>query len=198
MAPKQTQRIGIFLALALVMSATRLHHFDALPDASWAVFFLGGYWLRGSTRWAFPILMALAVLVDFFVITHAGISFFDHYCVSAAYWMLAPAYLSLWIGGSWLAKHQRGLGVRTLGLAIAALLVSEFVCYLLTNGSYYWMSATVPQPRSMANWFANFGDWYLLFLKTTAIYVAVGAVLHVVVSQLAGTLKAGQQHDAKQ
>lgn len=198
MAPKQTQRIGIFLALALVMSATRLHHFDALPDASWAVFFLGGFWLRGSTRWAFPILMALAVLVDFFVITHAGISFFDNYCVSAAYWMLAPAYLSLWIGGSWLAGHQRGLGLRTLGLACAALLVSEFVCYLLTNGSYYWMSATVPQPRSMANWFANFGDWYLPFLRTTAIYAAIGAVLHVVVTQLAGTLKAGQQHDAKQ
>ena len=198
MAPKQTQRIGIFLALALVMSATRLHHFDALPDASWAVFFLAGFWLRGSVRWAFPILMALAVLVDFFVITHAGINFFDHYCVSAAYWMLAPAYLSLWLGGSWLAQHQRGLGLRTLGLAIAALLVSEFVCYLLTNGSYYWMSATVPLPRSMGNWFANFGDWYLPFLKTTAIYAAIGAALHVVVTQLVATLKAGQQHGAKQ
>jgi hypothetical protein len=198
MAPKQIQRIGIFLALALVMAATRLHHFDALPDASWAVFFLAGFWLRGSVRWAFPILMALVVLVDFFVITHAGINFFDHYCISAAYWMIAPAYLSLWIGGSWLARHQRGLGLRTLGLAVAALLVSEFVCYLLTNGSYYWMSATVPLPRSMAHWFANFGDWYLPFLKTTAIYAAVGAALHVVVTQLAGTLKAGQQHGLKQ
>ena len=60
MAHTQTQRLGIFLMLALVMAATRLHHFDALPDASWGVFFLAGFWLRGSPRWAFPLLIAEA------------------------------------------------------------------------------------------------------------------------------------------
>ncbi|HEX7817529.1 hypothetical protein [Dyella sp.] len=198
MAPKQTQRIGIFLGLALVMAATRLHHFDALPDASWAVFFLGGFWLRGAARWAFPLLMALAVLVDFYVITSLGMNFFDHYCVSAAYWMLVPGYLALWMGGSWLALHQSGLSVRTLGLAVAALLVSEMVCYTLTNGSYYWLSATVPQPRSFHAWFANYGDWYLAFLKTTAIYAAVGLGLHVVVTQLASSLKGSTAHGVRQ
>ena len=34
MAMTQTQRLGIFSLLALVMAATRLHHFDAIPDAS--------------------------------------------------------------------------------------------------------------------------------------------------------------------
>ena len=198
MAPKQTQRIGIFLALALVMAATRLHHFDPLPDASWAVFFLGGFWLRGATRWAFPLLLALAVLVDYIVITSSGLSFFQHYCVSPAYWTIAPGYLALWMGGQWLAQRRPALDLRTLGLAVGALLVSEFVCYLLTNGSFYWMSANVPQPRSFGAWMENFGDWYLIFLKTTAMYVAVGAVLHVTVTQLAGSLKASQSHGARQ
>ena len=189
MAKTQTRRIGIFLMLALVMAATRLHHFSALPDASWGVFFLAGFWLRGSARWAFPLLIAEAVLVDFFVITGAGLDFWTHYCVSPAYWTM-PAYLgALWFGGSWLARHQSGLRLPTLGLAAVALVVSETVCYLVSNGSFYWLSASVPLPRSSANWFVNLGDWYLPFLGTTALYVGIGAVLHVGVSLLARTLR---------
>ena len=35
-------RAAILTLLAAVMVATRLHHFGAVPDASWAVFFVGG------------------------------------------------------------------------------------------------------------------------------------------------------------
>ena len=52
MAMTQAQRLGIFLALALVMALTRgsigIHHFEAFPVASWGVFFLAGFWLRGA------------------------------------------------------------------------------------------------------------------------------------------------------
>jgi len=187
MAMTQTQRLGIFSLLALVMAATRLHHFDAIPDASWGVFFLAGFWLRGSARWAFPLLMALAVLVDFFAITSQGLSFWSHYCVSAGYWFLVPSYFALWLGGSWLARHQAGLRASTLGLAALALLVSEGVCYLLSNGSFYWLSPVTVAARSLNGWFANLGDWYLPFLGTTAMYVAIGAVFHVLVTLLART-----------
>ncbi|WP_266180781.1 hypothetical protein [Dyella humicola] len=191
MAMTQTQRLGIFLALALVMTATRIHlslfNHD-VRDASWAVFFLAGFWLRGSFRWAFPLLMAGAVLIDYLVINGQGIDFWSHYCVSVAYWFLIPAYLSLWMGGSWLARHQRGLSMSTLGLAAVALLVSQLACYVLSNGSFYWLSNSVPQPRSFSAWFANLGDWYLPFLGTTAFYVGIGALLHVLVTQLSRTL----------
>jgi hypothetical protein len=187
----QTQRLGIFLALALVMAATRIHlslfNHD-VRDASWAVFFLAGFWLRGSFRWAFPLLMAGAVLTDYLVINGQGIDFWSHYCVSVAYWFLIPAYLSLWMGGSWLARHQRGLSMSTLGLAAVALLVSQLVCYVLSNGSFYWLSNSVPQPRSFSAWFENLGDWYLPFLGTTALYVGIGALAHVLVTQLSRTL----------
>lgn len=188
MAKTQPQRIGIFLLLALVMAATRLHHFSALPDASWGVFFLAGFWLRGSARWAFPLLIAEAVLVDFFVITGAGLDFWTHYCVSPAYWTMPVYFGALWFGGSWLGRHQSGLNLSTLSLAAVALVVSEMLAYLVSNGSFYWLSAGVPLPRSSANWFANLGDWYLPFLATTALYVGIGAVLHIGVTLLARTL----------
>jgi hypothetical protein len=188
MAMTQTQRLGIFAALALVMAVTRVHlslfHHD-LWDASWGVFFLAGFWLRGAGRWAFPLLMIEAVVVDYIVITHMGISFWSHYCVSAGYWFLIAAYGALWLGGSWLAKRQQGLHISTLALAIVALLVGEGLCYLISNGSFYWLSANVPQPKTFSAWFANLGDWYLPFLQTTALYVGLGAVMHVLVVQLA-------------
>ncbi|GAB2556707.1 hypothetical protein [Rhodanobacter koreensis] len=195
-----TQRLGILLALALVMAVTRehhslLHHFDALPDASWGIFFLAGFWLRGAGRWAFPLLMAEAVLIDYLVINGQGIDFWSHYCVSMAYWFLIPSYFSLWLGGSWLAKHQLGLRLPTLGLALVALIVSWAACYLLSNGSFYWLSNSVPLPRSFGSWFANLGDWYLPFLQTTALYVGIGAVLHVLAIQLGRALKHADQPD---
>jgi Na+/melibiose symporter-like transporter len=101
-----------------------------------------------------------------------------------------PVYFAaLWMGGSWLARHQSGLSLTTLGLAAVSLLVSESLCYLISKGSFYWLSHSVPLPRSFGSWFANLGDWYLPFLATTALYVGIGAVLHVGVTLLARTLR---------
>ena len=201
MAKTLTQRLGILLVLALVMAATRihhsfLHHFDALPDASWGVFFLAGFWLRGSARWAFPLLMVEAVLVDYVVITNQGLDFWSHYCVSVAYWFLIPSYFSLWLGGSLLAKYQRGLSLSTLGMAVLTLLVSVTVCYLISNGSFFWLSASVPTAtRNFSGWAENLGDWYLPFLETTAIWVGLGAIMHVLAVQLSRARQhSGQPH----
>ncbi|WP_199098749.1 hypothetical protein [Dyella sp. ASV21] len=198
MATTQTQRLGIFLALAAVMAATRIHlsvfNHDVW-DASWGIFFLAGFWLRNSVRWAFPLLMAEAVLVDYLVISQQGVSFWDHYCVSAAYWFLIPSYFSLWLGGSWLARQSLGLNLRSLALAATAVLVSWAACYVISNGSFYWLSSSVPQPRSVGAWLANLGDWYAFFLETTVLYVGLGLVVHGLVVQLARML--GHTHASK-
>ena len=176
-------RAGIFLLLALVMLATRINHFGALPDASWAVFFVGGFYLSGGisaklARGAFAVLMALAVLIDYAVISAQGLSFWSHYCVSPAYWFLLPSYAALWLGGAWLRTRYTGLHVREAGLLLASVLVAASVCYLLSNGSFYWISASVPA-RSFGGWMVNLGDWYLPYLRTTLTYVGVAAALHV-------------------
>jgi hypothetical protein len=195
-AAPSARRLAIFAGLALAMAVTRAHlrlsHFDALPDASWGVFFLAGFWLRGGARWAFPLLFAEAVLIDYLVITGSGMNFWDHYCVSPGYWLLLPAYFSLWLGGSWLARRDRGLHPSLLAQAAVALLLGEAACYLLSNGGFYWSSAHVPQPRSLSAWAENLGDWYWPFLSTTALYVGVGALLHVLATTLAHALHAGQ------
>lgn len=198
MVKPMTQRLVILLALAAVMAVTRIHlsllHHNIM-DASWAIFFLAGFWLRGAGRWAFPLLMAEAVLLDYLVINGQGIDFWSHYCVSMAYWFLIPSYFSLWLGGSWLAKHQVGLRLQTLAMAAVALLVSWAACYIVSNGSFYWLSDSVPLPRNVGSWFANLGDWYLPFLGSTALYVGIGAVVHVLAAQVSRTLShRGQPH----
>jgi hypothetical protein len=171
-------RAGILAILAIVMLATRINHFGALPDASWMVFFAAGFYLRGSARWAFPLLMALAVAIDYFVITGQGLSFWSHYCVSPAYWFLIPSYGAMWFGGSWLRQHYTGVHARELGLLLLSVVVAANVCYLLTNGSFYWISSHAAV-HSFGGWMKNFGDWYLPYMQTTLIYAAVATVLHV-------------------
>ena len=183
------QRAGIFLVLALVMMGTRINHFSALPDASWALFFVGGFYLRALSRWAFPALMALAVAVDWYVITGSGLSFWNHYCVSVAYWFLLPAYLSLWLGGAWLARSHDGLHWRQAGRLGAIFVLSVSACFLISNGSFYWLSDSINQ-RSLAGWGGNLADWYLPYLYTASIYVGIATLLHVVVAHIVRHLPA--------
>ncbi|RDZ26894.1 hypothetical protein [Lysobacter silvisoli] len=173
-----TQRSLILALLAALMLATRVNHWAPIPDASWAVFFLGGFYLRGWTRWAFPLLMALAVAVDYAVITRQGLSFWQHYCVSAAYWFLVPAYFAMWAGGLWVA---RGYSRRwnDLGRAVVALLASVLICQLLSQGSFYWLSDSVAN-KTVAGWAANYAQWLLPYLQTAATYVGLAALAHAI------------------
>lgn len=184
MAKTQTQRIGIFLMLALAMAATRLHHFSALPDASWGVFFLAGFWLRGAGRWAFPLLMAEAVLVDYLVISGQGINFWSHYCVSPGYWFLLPAHLALWSGGLIARRYYSENFGRSLAIVAVSLFASVAVCHLLAQGSFYWLSSSVSEPN-VAGWWKNYSDWFLPYLRVAAIYVGLAVIAHVGVEQLA-------------
>ncbi|HRN61656.1 MAG TPA: hypothetical protein PK743_08880 [Luteimonas sp.] len=177
-------RAAILTLLAAVMAATRLHHFGLVPDASWAVFFIGGFYLHRWTRWAFPLLMALAVLVDWIVIRGQGLDFWSHYCVSPGYWALVPAYLSLWAGGWWLQRATQGrLQWRTLGLLAASVAVSVAVCHLFAQGGFYWASSVVAEP-TFAGWWKNYSDWLPIYLRVTAMYVAIAAIAHVAATRL--------------
>jgi len=170
-------RLTVFLVLAATLVFTRLNHFGAVPDASWAVFLASGFYLRGSLRWAFPALMALAVVVDYVVITGTGANFWTHYCVSPGYWMLVPAHLSLWAGGSLLRRHYAGLEMKTLGLLLLVVFVSVAVCHFFAQGGFYWLSDAVAEP-SIAGWAKNYADWFLPYLRTTGTYIALATVVH--------------------
>ncbi len=77
------------VALSALMWATRGQHVATLthlPDASWAIFFLLGFYFRRSVM--LPLFLAQAALVDYLAITQFGAS---DYCVTAAYGFLLPA-----------------------------------------------------------------------------------------------------------
>ena len=82
-----SQRALVMALVAALLVLTRLHlpttfgHIGPLPDASWAAFFIGGYYLRGWSRWAFPLFMAAAVAGDYVVSSGQGMNFWSHYCV---------------------------------------------------------------------------------------------------------------------
>lgn len=198
-------RSGILALLALVMIATRSalmrDHVAPLPDASWAVFFIAGFYCASGTRERlFGLaargfaaasllgLLALAVAIDWWVISAQGIAFWSHYCVSPAYWLLAPAYALLWLGGGWLRSRYRGLHLRELGLLAASALVATTACFIVSDSSYYWLSdswmTAAAATRSVGGWLKNFGDWYWTFVRVTLAYVAVAAALHVVATLL--------------
>ncbi len=176
---------AVFAALALVMAATRAHHFGPMPDASWAVFFAAGFYLKGHMRWAFPALMALAVLVDYVVITASGLSFWQHYCVSPGYWFLLPAHASLWLAGTWASAQGRVPSFALLGRAVLALAVGAAACHLFAQGGFYWFSSSVAEP-TFAGWAKNYSDWLLPYTRVAFLYAALGAVVHVLVAQVRG------------
>lgn len=183
MSTSTTSRLSIFLVLATVMAATRLNHFGAIPDASWAMFFIGGFYLRESARWAFPALMALAVAVDWLVISGTGTSFWSHYCVSPGYWFLLPAHFSLWAAGNLLARASGNPGANTLGLLVVAVFAGTALCHLFAQGGFYWFSDSVAAP-TLAGWAKNYADWFLPYLRTTGIYVGLATVAHIAIGQL--------------
>ncbi|HST43653.1 MAG TPA: hypothetical protein VLK29_00345 [Luteimonas sp.] len=176
------QRATVLAALAVLMAMTRIHHFGAIPDASWAVFFVAGFYLREWTRWALPALMALAVVIDVLVVSAQGVSFWQHYCVSPAYWCLAPAHALLWGGGAWLRSRYRAAAWRELGLLAIALPVSVAACHLVAQGSFYWISASVAEP-SMAGWWQNYTDWLPPYLRVATLYVAAATAAHLVAAR---------------
>ena len=185
------QRAFILSLLVLLMAGTRINHFAPVPDASWAVFFIGGFYLRNWTRWAFPLLMGLAVVVDWAVISSQGMSFWQHYCVSAAYWMLIPAYFAMWAGGMLLRRYYKAASWQSLGMLAGTLIGSVALCHLIAQGSFYWISASVAEP-SFAGWAKNYSDWLLPYMQSAAIYIGAAALVQVAVEATSKQSAAGR------
>jgi hypothetical protein len=178
MSPQTSRRLTVLALLALVMAATRFSHTGSAwlpPDASWAVFFVGGFYLAREWRWALGLLLIQAVAVDYTAIRYFGVS---NYCVTVAYWFIVPAYAVLWLGGAWLRHHYRQAPA-DLARLVASLVVSVTVCFLLTQGSFYWLGARVAHP-DLAGWWSNFARWYPHFLAVPCAYVALAAFVEIV------------------
>ena len=180
----------IVLCLVILMAATRSHHFTSihhLPDASWAVFFLAGFYLR--PLWIFPALLALAGFSDYIAISQFGVSDF---CISVAYGFLLPAYGALWLAGRCYARRYR-FQPATLPYLVGFALAGAAVAELLSSGGFYFFSG-----RFAETGLAEFGTRLALYfpqaLEGMALYVGAAAIVHVMLA-LAGRSAAGQACD---
>ena len=136
-------RLLILLGLALTMAATRLSHFGSaslLPDASLAVFLVGGLALQ--SLWGFSVLMALAFGVD---VLSAKTAVEAGWCLTPAYWGMIPTYGVLWLAGYWLGAQGRPNLLTAGGVCLAA------VCgaFLISNAFWYGLSDTVANLSAM-------------------------------------------------
>jgi hypothetical protein len=181
----QTRQIGIAVLLALLMAATRSHHFGSaisLPDASLAVFFLAGFYLAGLRAvsvLAFVFLLLEAGGIDYYAIAYRGVSDF---CVSPAYWFLIPTYGVMMWAGRWLAAHASS-DRQGLGLFAGVSVVSTSVAFLISNSSFYLLSGRFPA-LSVSEYVARSAKYYPQYLGYSMMYLAIALLVHVGVTSL--------------
>jgi len=125
------------LLLALLMAATRVHHFGVgaiAPDASTAVYFLAG--LALASPWWLLAFLGEAVLLDVLAIGFAGVA---DACISGGYPLLAPAYAALWLAGRTMRKAER-LDWLTAGKFVCAITGGVAAFFVISNIGYFFGS----------------------------------------------------------
>lgn len=168
----------VALLLALLMVATRFHHFGSaihLPDASLAVFFLGGFYLRRPAL--IGCYLVEAALIDYLAITLGGVS---DWCVTPAYAFLIPTYASLWFAGAWYARRHR-MEWGTLAPFLSAIALGVSTAFLISNASFYLLSGYFPE-MSWAEYAARVARYFPPYASAAVAYVVVAAGLHVLVT----------------
>lgn len=131
-------------AISFFMLLTRGSHVltsVALPDASLALFLLGGIYLGSlfisRLAW-FAVFFILATVIDF------GAAAFDPaqgFCLTNGYWGLIPAYGAMWLGGVWLAKQRDAFNVVPYTLVSLA---TTFLAFVISTQTYYLFSGRFP------------------------------------------------------
>ena len=172
------QNIALIFVLSAIMLLTRGHHFASLsqlPDASWAIFFIAGFYF--SSFAVIALFLAQAFLIDYLAFTQLGI----------AYPFLLPAYLALWLAGRWLAKHA-SLNITSFKNFLLASVVGTIVCELISSGSYYFIN--VPGQASLTEFTGRIVKYLPYALEITLGYLLVALVAHLVIISIASRVVA--------
>jgi hypothetical protein len=170
-------RLGCLFAIVILLTRSMQFTFpSAPPDATLALMFLGGMWIR---RWpGFVGLMAAAFAADWIATGTLGV---PDFCFSPAYAGLVPAYLAVWGCGWWL---QRRLPEASLLSWLAAAFVASAAAFTISNAFWYGFS------ESFAGWsVVDFGTrvlpYYSSYAGAMLFYVAVAWVLYLTARHLA-------------
>ena len=159
-------------ALVAVMLLTRSHHFGTAfspPDASLAIFFLGGLWL--ASGWVFGGLLLIAALADQMAF-NANVS---SWCVTAAYGFLIPAYGAMWSAG-YLCRGANLLQASGAARLVLAVVVGSALYFAVSNGSFYWFSGYFDS-MAMSEYWSRTLKYFPWYLGWAAAYIAGGIAI---------------------
>jgi hypothetical protein len=182
----QNRTIWIVTALVLLMALTRYNHFGSsvtMPDASYAVFFLGGLFL-GRMRGGLAILAVLlleAALVDFYAINFQGVS---AWCVTSAYGFLMLAYAVLWFVGRWYAPRHDLTVKGLVGLFVTAA-VAGSLAFVIANVSFYLLAGYFGS-MSVSEYAASVTQYYGSYVEVAALYIGCAVVAQMGYAILTG------------
>jgi len=167
--------------LLLILIVTRAHFITHIQDASWAIFFMLGFYVRNVL--GFPIFWLVAFAVDLISIEAKG---GQSYCFTISYPFLIPAYASLWFSGRWFAGHYSE-NLRGFLYFVGAALIGITVCDVISSGGFYWFSGRFTD-TNFTEFAERIARFLPMFMKTTVIYLAVAVMVHIIVIQ-AGKLR---------
>ena len=189
----QNTTTWIVAALMVLMALTRYNHFGsslALPDASYAVFFLGGLYLgRVRGGWSILALFLLeAALVDYYAINYQGVS---GWCVTEAYAFLMAAYAGLWSIGRWYAPRFDMTGKGLFGLFATAVAAGS-LAFVIANVSFYLLAGYFGS-MSVAEYISRVAGYYGSYVAVAVIYIGCAVIVQMGYTVLTGASK----HDTK-
>lgn len=190
----QNKTIWIASALLSLMALTRYNHFGsamALPDASYAVFFLGGLFL-GRVRGALGILAVLmiaAALVDYYAINFREVS---GWCVTSAYSFLIFAYGALWFVGRWYAPRYALTLKGVSGLLLAGAAAGS-AAFIIANVSFYLLAGYFDS-MSVVQYVSSVAQYYGPYVAVAVFYIGSAAGVQMLFSFLGGKTR---QADAR-
>ncbi|MFM2396754.1 MAG: hypothetical protein RLZZ144_4 [Pseudomonadota bacterium] len=172
--------LGLMLAIAL----TRFNHFGssfAVPDASLAVFILGGLYLARSplAMPVFLVLLAESAAVDYYAISVGGIS---DWCVTPAYGLLAVVYGMLWaVGRLYATRHS----LTTSGFfnLLAVATVASSAAFILSNVAFYLFSGRYAA-MSAIEYTSRVKEYFSSYVLVALFYVALIAGVQLLIAAL--------------
>ncbi|MHB1116654.1 hypothetical protein [Sideroxydans sp.] len=171
----QNKTVWIASALLLLMAMTRYNHFGsamALPDASYAVFFLAGLFL-GRVRGALAILALLmveAAMVDYYAINFREVS---GYCVTSAYAFLVFAYAALWSVGRWYAPRY-DLTLKGMSGLLLAGAAAGSAAFIIANVSFYLLAGYFDR-MSVIQYVSSVAQYYGPYVAVAVFYIGSAA-----------------------
>lgn len=141
MTPLKSPALFLALIFAALMALTRVDHFGSaisLPDASYALFLLGGLYLGRApgTYRLLALFLCEAMALDAYAVTFGGTS---NWCITPAYGFLLLAYAGLWLAGQRLAPYARG-SLKDMTVLLGLSGVAGSLAFAVSNVGFYLFS----------------------------------------------------------